>query len=536
MTENSRRGRKIARRACDLCRDRRIQCTFPDESATACRRCLQAGVSCTFLTERKPRGPPSRHVVQARQRAEAIQMARQSPHPLPIGHITVAQFLPEPVFLAVLDDYLHRVYPLLPYIHVPTFTSRLAARDFERDQLFFQLCLALCAATIASIPRTLDSYGITSYSDTGEMVDRASNLVLVSRLTLGANWMDRPSVDSIIISLLLAMASHYAGRSIAGWAYTSEASHCFREMELYKEEAYEKLNKIEAELHDRMSYIVPHTGLAYDPKLTSWEFLLPLELSDEQLLHPAAISTSTPVISGFVALIQVFTCMVDLLDTAFPGAPSYFRLTSSSLSSRIFADAIQEPQRSIGFSDDHILDPLVLVMARLDGTLRKIPDVLKLPSPGSPPLSLLMGPQKAEQFEIMRANIHITSIYVQSMTLEMCLSKLEGRRPPSSSAQETEFDPQNNGIIEQLCKMRESVAQELLSIVNVSAPAILEANGNSMIKKIREIAATFLDQEVTQEGGISDMERRNREYLAKFAEVLAKVDYTTAPRSLSHEG
>lgn len=25
MTENSRRGRKIARRACDLCRDRRIQ-------------------------------------------------------------------------------------------------------------------------------------------------------------------------------------------------------------------------------------------------------------------------------------------------------------------------------------------------------------------------------------------------------------------------------------------------------------------------------------------------------------------------------
>ncbi|KAK7210811.1 hypothetical protein V2G26_017989 [Clonostachys chloroleuca] len=493
MTENSRRGRKIARRACDLCRDRRIQCTFSDESAAACRRCLQAGVSCTFLTERKPRGPPSRHVVQARQRAEAIQLASQSPNPLPIGRITVTQFLPEPVFLAVLDDYLHRVYPLLPYVHVPTFASRLASRDYERDQLFFQLCLAVCAATIASIPRTLDSYGITSYSDTGEMVDRASNLVLVGRLALGTNWMDRPSVDSIIISLLLAMASHYAGRSIAGWAYTSEASHCFREMELYKEESYEKLNKIEAELckrcfwliliintHDRMSYIVPHTGLAYDPKHTSWEFLLPLELSDEQLLDPAAVTTSTPVISGFVALIHVFTCMVDLLDTAFPGAPSYFRLTSSSLSARLFADAIPEPQRSIGLSDDHILDPLVLVMARLEGTLGKVPDSLKLPSPGSPPLSHLMGPRKAEQFEIMRANIHITSIYIQSMTLEMCLSKLEGRRPPSSSTQETDLSPQNSGLIDQLWKMRESVAQDLLSIVNVSAPAVLEANGNSM--------------------------------------------------------
>jgi hypothetical protein len=57
----------------------------------------------------------------------------------------------------------------------------------------------------------------------------------------------------------------------------------------------------------------------------------------------------------------------------------------------------------------------------------------------------------------------------------------------------------------------------------------------TQIKKIREIAATFLDQEVTGEGGMGDMERRNREYLAKFAEVLAKVDYTTAPRSMSHE-
>lgn len=235
-----------------------------------------------------------------------------------------------------------------------------------------------------------------------------------------------------------------------------------------------------AQRHDRMSYIVPHTGLAYDPKHTSWEFLLPLELSDEQLLDPAAVTTSTPVISGFVALIHVFTCMVDLLDTAFPGAPSYFRLTSSSLSARLFADAIPEPQRSIGLSDDHILDPLVLVMGRLEGTLGKVPDSLKLPSPGSPPLSHLMGPRKAEQFEIMRANIHITSIYIQSMTLEMCLSKLEGRRPPSSSTQETDLSPQNSGLIDQLWKMRESVAQDLLSIVNVSAPAVLEANGNSM--------------------------------------------------------
>jgi hypothetical protein len=88
--------RKIARRACDVCRSRRIQvskpaltwsplrgserpwawsflvlltfilhlvqCLFSADSSAACLRCLRHDVPCTFLTSRKPRGPPSRYV------------------------------------------------------------------------------------------------------------------------------------------------------------------------------------------------------------------------------------------------------------------------------------------------------------------------------------------------------------------------------------------------------------------------------------------------------------------------------------------
>ncbi len=54
------------------------------------------------------------------------------------------------------------------------------------------------------------------------------------------------------------------------------------------------------------------------------------------------------------------------------------------------------------------------------------------------------------------------------------------------------------------------------------------------IKKIREIAASFLDQDsVTSPGdvGLSDMERRGREYVARFIEILADVDYLPKMRS-----
>ncbi|EWZ49111.1 hypothetical protein FOCG_11909 [Fusarium oxysporum f. sp. radicis-lycopersici 26381] len=59
--ESSRKGKPIARRACDLCRSRKLQCVF-DQLGTSCKRCVQVEMPCTFMTTRKPRGPPNRAV------------------------------------------------------------------------------------------------------------------------------------------------------------------------------------------------------------------------------------------------------------------------------------------------------------------------------------------------------------------------------------------------------------------------------------------------------------------------------------------
>jgi hypothetical protein len=165
--------------------------------------------------------------------------------------------VPESIFLTILDDFLLRVYPVLPLVHVPSFTTSLRQRAFETDPVFFRLCISLCAVTVASIPRNVAGfYGSSWYTDAGQMVERASHMVLLSRLATSPTWQNEATVDSMIVSVILAMASHYAGKPNAGWAYASEAVQFFRELELYKQDAYNAFNPIERELCKRSFWLL----------------------------------------------------------------------------------------------------------------------------------------------------------------------------------------------------------------------------------------------------------------------------------------
>ena len=446
---------------------------------------------------------------------------------LPIGPLSVAHFAPEPAFFAILDDFVRRVYPVLPLIHVPSFTANLSHRAFETDPAFFRLCISLCAVTVASIPRKILSYGVTGYKDARELVNRASHLVLMSRITTTPEWQDRATVDSMVVSVVLAMASHYAGKPNAGWAYASEAVHFFRELKLYREEAYQRFNAIEGELckrsfwllfiiqmsvstllvvvvvkgsanvyhprfsHDRMSFIIPHTGLSYDPKHTDWEFLLPLELSDDELagvtLGDATTTNGVPVISGFVALVKVFVCIVDYLDTAFPGPPAYIGLSPGALSARLLPQPAPYQHTFRPLLELPLLDCLSRVTAGLHATLGHLPVELRMPRHGddsSAKLLAHLSPDIAGQFEIMRANVHITGIYIRSTILEMCLNKLQ-TIDRSASPGRTPDAKQLDIITAQLWQMKESLARELLDVLSISSSDTLESNGSSLVSRDR---------------------------------------------------
>ncbi|OAK96078.1 hypothetical protein IQ06DRAFT_352320 [Phaeosphaeriaceae sp. SRC1lsM3a] len=502
------------------------------------------------MSERKRRGPAPRS-----------STADISASTLIPGNFSLEHLCDEVVFRAILDDFLDLVYPLIPLVHRPGFRKLVNDKAYTTDPAFFRLCLAVCAVTVASIPRKFAEYGLSRYTNVGAMVDRACHLVLLSRISTEPEWQNRPAMSTMIVSILLTMASHYAGRANQGWSYASEAIQFFRALELFREEAYAGLSLLDGELckrafwvlyiiqiHDRLSFIVPHTGLSFDRLRTDWEFLLPREVDDEALttsehdgttlLDPIyeANDRPLPLISGFVALIKVFLCVVDLLSNGFPGSPPQaYAMTSGSLRPAVYpegtADLTYTPTDSAHSSSTISLGSLLRIIRRLQTTLEELPNELKIstldPQLRVPHRSSRGSLVRTHQFDTMSANIHITSLYIQSTILEACSNAFTNPQaiahvasPGSDTRSNQDYTPRT-----QLWMFRKSIAAELLEVLNFCSSRTLEANGSSMIVKIREIGATLLDSDDNHLDVGSEQEEESRQYVAQFADILANLDY-----------
>jgi hypothetical protein len=109
---------------------------------------------------------------------------------------------------------------------------------------------------MATMPRQIEIYGCNMYQNAGELVERAAHLVLISRLSSNMAWQNKPSPEDMIVSVLLAMAAHYAGWNNVGWAYMSEATHSFRALELYKQDAYSPFDAVDTQLCKRAFWLL----------------------------------------------------------------------------------------------------------------------------------------------------------------------------------------------------------------------------------------------------------------------------------------
>lgn len=252
-----------------------------------------------------------------------------------------------------------------------------------------------------------------------------------------------------------------------------------------------------------MDFLIPQTGLSYDPNHTDWEFLLPLELSDEELTSTAdgrgnpSARDRPPMISGFVGLIKVFACVVDILGALFPGAPQRYSLSSSTLAASIFLGEDAE-RSSAGLPGAPLLDHFSRLVARLHGVISGLPDELKPVCAGRSPPG---AGEPASHFAIMRTNIHVTSLYIQAMVLEMCLNHLAdlpgkagdqntgtGHGPVDSPGADDGAGPLSGQIAAQLRRNKSSIAVELLNTVSSSLLWALESNGQSIVS----LAVTIL--------------------------------------------
>lgn len=270
--------------------------------------------------------------------------------------------------------------------------------------------------------------------------------------------------------------------------------------------------------HDRLSFIVPHTGLSFDPVHTDWEFLLPSSVNDEELTVDSHTSLEhgnntfdhlesghIPLISGFIALVKVFLAVVDLLSNGFPGSPPQaYSMSAGSLLPQMFpedpTDPIHPHKAPAPSRSTPSLSQLLRIIRKLQSTLDELPDELKIytldPQLRSPtPDNSEPQSTTAYQFDVMRANIHITSLYIQSTILETCSSAFANSASGSEVVMTSPGDAGSPGYTPQtqLWKFRESIARELLEVLNFCSSRTLEANGSSMVGEFHILFWLSLD-------------------------------------------
>jgi hypothetical protein len=252
------------------------------------------------------------------------------------------------------------------------------------------------------------------------------------------------------------------------------------------------------------------------------------QLLNDDLLHdtmsPLPQASELPYIAGFVALIRVFRCCADLFSFGIPGSVNQaYSMTSGPSDSQLLPCSPESPA-SIhnGHAPGKGLAAIVGIFHTLGTIMESLPQHLRFDGTArvdhsSPDMEHVLP----DPFQIMAANIHITSLYLQSSILETFASSTRFATRAS-----TDLTEEAMRVRAQIWTLRESIARELLQLLENAPTWTLEANGASMIGKIREIASTLLNSDEDEGLRLAEQEATSREFVQKFVEILSKVDFS----------
>ena len=116
------------------------------------------------------------------------------------------------------------------------------------------------------------------------------------------------------------------------------------------------------------------------------------------------------------------------------------------------------------------------MMDNLDRIVDNIPDILRDLMPGS------SSGEEMPSFEIMKANIHITKLYLQSVILECCSNVSREPTSPQHPGH-TITESETSAYSDEQRESREYICRQLLSIMNFCPVETLESHGTSIVNK-----------------------------------------------------
>lgn len=506
--QSQRIKRKRASKACDACRVRKVKC---DVSKNPCPQCAEHNIPCEYTAPVKKRGPPNAYVELQRQRLEMRAQGlpyqpEQSVFEEKANNNAIAQYsvvypqtdrgleelAPPHILNLMFDDFFQYVYPIAPIIVESAFRRVLSTQTLHTND-FLALASSVLGCTLACLRSSEAQYG-------GLTVEHTYQFAL-SRL--GLHYRDRMNLEIAATIQYLSVASAYSHltrplpENTRSAFLDAEFSTAIRVMSATQ---LEGMNFMEQQLFKRMYQYLTYIEMSQNLQGQTKSFMhtrhrqslddsmRPLDLSDEQLdnmdetvdqgSHVKGGSLAKSYVPGMLLLCDLFSIYTESFeirhDKALPAHTRYLGL----------CETLHKIQ--------HCLDdaPLQLRLEEYAST-------------------------HGSGFEVQRANLLISKMYVSSSLLEQCYTlHVESATDDAPAADQTKLD---------LETQRRTVISETLQILKSIATRALEANGSSMITRIRQVASILVGIIQGQNGTEQDNTTAKKE-LAEFVEILGTLD------------
>ncbi|KAF2677189.1 hypothetical protein K458DRAFT_396270 [Lentithecium fluviatile CBS 122367] len=434
-----------------------VNCVFQDGHSN-CSTCMELGIACTRIQPRKKRGPKNRYVQALRSQLDrsgdevslfaTLGDDHNEPH-------TLERIATRPVLDQIIRDWFDWIHPLAPLLHPRQFMARMA-QSYEKEQCESQLIIlvaSLCAATVASLRRRRRLYGEVTVE---RCLDLAEGLGLWGRATtIDLEWTTAMYNFSSATYTEQGMDSplslRLAAEALVGLRY-----------QLYQR--FDQLSFMDQQLLKRAYWLVFASQCTSD--IHGWpmihlhaphepiQSLFPLEISDDELLHgyPTSPGPHNP------ALVYSRSYV--------PGLNALSRLFL------VWSSSQAVPHKTIAHLQEHI--------DRAEQVLGSLPPELTWKGfPTSPDCGSV---ESSADFgtDTQTVNLKVTELHIRSNLLEQM----------NTLARSESVLATPSVIIEE----RHKVADDLLDVLYNMPKEIFDANGYTIIPKIRDIGSALLDE------------------------------------------
>ncbi|KZL76065.1 quinate utilization pathway activator [Colletotrichum tofieldiae] len=460
----------------------------------------------------------------------------------------------------LMVDYLDLVYPLVPVVHRPSFRRDLAANRDITDPDFFALLISLAALTVGLLPSRFRGYRAVDL-EAGRRFETRTALInccaeICTRQRTASYW-DHVNHRKWAVCYVLSVACFQTGQVNRSRMFDVEYLQLSRLLGLHSISEYEGLNFIETHLRkkafwllfysyahnrvqngrwDRLTYFGPG-----ELREINFEALMPLEIDDEQVFRDRILDPVSPMASRST-----------------PSNNSQERHVAFTLSSgfnlhsRVFLKGLREAMETTGCECElrrspvsrlarlrELLQEMRYMLDDAPGPMRQWASSESYDAPGTPSYendqpamsnygspvdhshttesghsaSVIQG-----QAEIMRANIHVTHLWLQSLLLEKVEVALQDSALGNSSATARE---EVSAALKASWAEREDICRQMLHLLHSIPYIYLEPNGLYLAYKVRDVAVTLLNCPFEAHERPA---RRAVEYMRDFTRALSRLD------------